>query len=91
MTLVICTVVLAVGITSDYAFGRLAEDSIAASIAYRVIPNVGPFWVIDGLSAGTQETIVTLPYVSYVMIYAMLLVTGILSLAVALFQKREVG
>lgn len=91
MTLVICTVVLAAGITADYAFGRLAEDSVAASIVYRAIPNIGPFWVIDGLNAGTEETTVTFRYVSYVTIYAMLLITGILSLAVALFQKREVG
>jgi len=91
MTLILCTVVLMLGITADYAFGQYEDTSLVASIAYRAIPNVGPFWVIDGLAAGTEQTMVTFQYVCYVTLYAMLLITGILSLAIALFQKREVG
>ncbi len=91
MTLVICTGVLGLGIISDYAFGQYEQSSLAAAIAYRVVPNVNPFWIIDGLQAGTEKTAVTFTYVFYVTCYAVLLTTGILSIGVALFQKREVG
>ncbi len=91
MTLVICTAVLALGVTADYSFGQHSETSMAAAIAYRAVPNIGPFWIIDGLIAGTEETVVSFQYVGYVSLYAILLVIGVLSLAVAMFQKREVG
>jgi len=91
VTLVICTGFLGLGITSDYAFGRHEGSSILASIAYRIVPNIGPFWVIDGLNAGTEATTVTGQYVLLVTAYALLLVTGIVSIGVVAFQKREVG
>lgn len=91
MTLVICTGVLGLGVISDYAFGQYEQSSLAAAFAYRAVPNVGPFWVIDGLNAGTEKTTVTFTYVAYVTGYALLLTTGILSIAVVAFQKREVG
>lgn len=91
MTLVICTAVLGLGIISDYAIGQYEQSSVLAAIAYRAIPNVGPFWIIDGLHAGTEKTAVGFKYISYVTCYALLLTTGILSIAVAAFQKREVG
>jgi ABC-type transport system involved in multi-copper enzyme maturation permease subunit len=91
MTLVICTAALGLGVISDYALGQHAETSNVAAVAYRIAPNVGPFWVIDGLVAGTEETTVTGRYVIYATGYAVLLIVGIVNLAVALFQKREVG
>lgn len=91
MTLTICVGVLALGIIADYAFGQYADSSLAASIAYRCVPNIGPFWIIDGLQAGTVQTAVGPTYVAYVTSYAALLTTGILALAVFAFQKREVG
>ena len=91
MTLVICTGVLGLGIVADYAFGQYEETSMLAAVAYRMIPNAGPFWIIDGLHAGTEQTIVPLRYVGYVTLYALLQTTGILAIAVAAFQKRELG
>ena len=91
MTLVTCTGVLGLGIISDYALGQHAETSKLAAFAYGVIPNVGPFWVVDGLVAGQVETTITPQYVGYVTLYGVLLTVGILGLAVALFQRREVG
>lgn len=91
MTLVICIAVLGMGIITDYALGQHAESSVLAAIAYRMTPNVGPFWIIDGLQAGSEKTAVTFKYVVYVTCYAVLLTTGILSIAVVSFQKRELG
>ncbi|MCH7596833.1 MAG: ABC transporter permease [Planctomycetes bacterium] len=91
MTLVICTGVLGLGIVSDYAFGRHEETSQLAGIAYHLIPNVGPFWVIDGLTAEMEETTVTVAYLGYVTAYAALITTAMVSLAIVMFQKRELG
>jgi len=91
MTLVTCTVFLGLGMITDYALGQHAETSQAAAIAYQLIPNMGPFWVVDGLVAGSRETTITPTYVGYATGYGLLLTSGILGLAVALFQKREVG
>ena len=91
MTLVICTGMLGLGIISDYAFGQYEEGSRLAAVVYRAVPNVGPFWVIDGLTSGSELTTVTWTYVLYATGYAVLLTTGILGIAIAAFQKREVG
>jgi len=91
MTLMICTAVLGLGVISDYAFGQYEATSLAASIAYRVVPNIGPFWVIDGLTSGSEQTTIPWSYIGYVSAYAMLITTGVLSIAVAAFQRREVG
>jgi ABC-2 type transport system permease protein len=91
MTLVVCLCVLGAGVASDYAFGQYVETSNTARAFYGAIPNMGPFWVVDGLTAGTQETTVTGEYVGYATAYAALLTVGIFGLAVALFERREVG
>jgi len=91
MTLVICTAVLGLGIVSDYAFGQHESQSIAAMIAYRAVPNIGPFWVIDGLTSGSEKTTIPFSYVGYMTAYALLVTGGILGLGVAAFQRREVG
>lgn len=91
MTLLICICVLGLGIASDYAFGQYIATSNLASIIYWVVPNMGPFWVIDGLHAGTERTAITFQYVELVSIYAGLFTLAILSVGVVLFQRREVG
>ena len=89
--LVICVAFLSLGLVTDYAFGRHAESSIVAASLYHVVPNLGPFWVIDGLYAESTETAVPLEYVGYATSYAGLLTISILALAIFAFQKREVG
>src|SRR3990172_3274339 len=91
MTLVICTGMLGLGVISDYAFGQYEDGSGLAAAVYRAVPNVGPFWVIDGLTSGSEQTTVTWTYVFYATGYALLLTTGILGIAITAFQKREVG
>lgn len=90
-TLVICMAFLVVGITSDYAFGQHAAESYWAATAYHILPNLGPFWVIDGLAAAKEETIIPIEYIAYATGYAALLTVAILSVAVGSFQKREIG
>ena len=91
MTLVICTGFLGVGLVSDYAFGQYRETSSLATLAYYLVPNIGPFWVVDALQAGTYKTTIPLSYVGYMTAYATLLTVGVLGIGIAAFQKREVG
>jgi ABC-type transport system involved in multi-copper enzyme maturation permease subunit len=91
LTLLICTLFVALGVVSDYAFGQHAGTSRVAAAIYHVVPNINPFWVVEGLQAGSTQTTVTPQYLAYVSLYAALLISASIALAVALFQKREVG
>lgn len=91
MTLLLCVCVVGLGIVSDHAFGQYAEESSLARFIYHALPNMGPFWVIDGLAAESGQTTVPFNYLAYTTAYAGLLTAGILALAVASFENREVG
>ena len=90
-TLVICVCFLGLALISDYTFASHAEDSTIASVAYHLTPNIGPLWIIDGLTSDREETIAPWNYVGYVTAYALLWVVGVLSIGIALFQRREIG
>ncbi len=53
-----------------------------------VVPNFQVFWMTDAL---TQKKAIPLEYILYAVPYSALLVIALLALAVALFQRREVG
>jgi len=91
VTLLICVCVLGVGIASDFAFGAHAESSRAAAATYWLVPNMSLFWVVDGLTAGSEATTVPWNYIGYATFYAALVMTAILGIGVAAFEKREVG
>jgi hypothetical protein len=91
MTLMVCTLVLVIGIISDYAFGQHAATSFLANVAYAVFPNVGPFWVIDGLTVDSPETIIPVEYVLLTTAYGLLMSAAILNVGIVMFQRREVG
>ena len=88
MTSTICFGVLLVGLVSDTLFGQYQETSLLARMAYWVAPNLAFLWVTDAL---TQESRITLTYVSMACGYAALIVGAWLFIGIALFQKREVG
>ncbi|MGQ9649504.1 MAG: ABC transporter permease subunit [Phycisphaerae bacterium] len=87
-TLAICTLVLMIGLASDYLFGQLRDTSLLGRFAYWLSPNLAFLWVADAL---TQNNRITATYVGMAFGYAMLIVLAWLLIAVALFQKREVG
>jgi len=90
-TLVICTAALLMGLTSDSLLGRWQEGTDVAWLAraaYRALPNIGFFWVADALTA---EYTVGADYVGLACLYALLYVGALLLIAVALFQKRQLG
>lgn len=98
-TLCICLFLVVIGLPSDFFFGQhhlagkglLEQPSLAAQcawLAYRCVPNLGVFWVTDALG---QERPITGTYVLSVALYAVLYLLAILMVAIAVFQRREVG
>lgn len=91
MTLTICVMFVCLAVIADYAFGQYAEKSQLAAWLYHVVPNLSPFWVIDGLFAEKAETTVTGGYLLYALAYCSLVTAAFVSFGIALFNRREVG
>lgn len=88
-TLAICTAFFLLGLMSDYLFGRPAEQgNWLASLMYAIIPNWQLFWMADAL-----ENHKTIPW-SYVfkgMGYLLAYLAALLSMALLLFEDRELS
>ena len=88
VTLSACIGIFLLGLVNDYVFGRLAEEHWWANIGRFLVPNLQVFWISDAIYEGS---VVPLKYVLISASYAVCYTVGILSLAVALFQRRQVG
>jgi ABC-2 type transport system permease protein len=75
-------------LVSDYAFGRFADVYWWAKIGRFLLPNLQVFWISDAIY---EESAVPVKYIVISAVYAISYTTGILALAVGLFQKRQVG
>jgi hypothetical protein len=88
VTLSACIGVFLLGLVSDYVFGRLAEVYAWAQVGRSLVPNLQVFWISDAIYEGS---VVPLKYILISGLYAISYTVAILALAVALFQKRQVG
>lgn len=88
VTLSACIGIFLLGLISDYAFGRFAETSLWAKVGRFIVPNLQVFWISDAIYEGST---VPLKYILITGAYAVCYAAGILSLAIALFQRRQVG
>jgi ABC-type transport system involved in multi-copper enzyme maturation permease subunit len=88
VTLSACIGIFLLGLISDYTFGRFAQTHLWAKIGRYLVPNLQVFWISDAIYEGSD---VPLKYILIVGAYALCYTAGILSLAVALFQRRQVG
>ncbi len=88
ITLSACIGIFLLGLISDYVFGELAKSHIWAKIGRYAVPNLQVFWVSDAIYEGSA---ITLPYIAMSGVYALCYTAGILALAIAIFQKRQVG
>ncbi len=88
-TLLVCTVVFALGLTSDATLGRHADESAVASTLYKILPNLSLVGVTEALHA--DAVFVPWRYVWMTAGYCGLFVLAALLVGVALFQTREVG
>lgn len=87
-TLSACVGVFLLGLISDHVFGRLAGVHLWARIGRFLVPNLQVFWISDAIYEGSQ---VPLRYIFISSSYALCYTVAILALAVALFQRRQVG
>jgi ABC-2 type transport system permease protein len=89
-TLAICSAFFLLGIMSDYLFGRPAEKGAWwASVLYTVTPNWQLFWLADALDTG--KSIFHWGYVGKALAYVVGYVGAALSVAVLLFEERELS
>jgi ABC-type transport system involved in multi-copper enzyme maturation permease subunit len=93
LTLLICVGVFLAGLVSEFFLGRsfaAAAGPLERLLAplYVAVPNLQYFWTADALTQGND---ITLGYFLTVTAYAGLLITALMSLAVILFQRRDVG
>jgi len=87
LTLVCCSAVFLIGLIHDWLFGKNAE-AFWAKIGAVLIPNFQVFWVSDAIYESSE---VPAAYLAMGIGYAALYTTGVLLLAIALFQRRQVG
>ena len=88
MTLSVCIGIFLLGLVSDYAFGRFADTHLWARIGRFIVPNLQIFWISDAIYEGSK---VSLKYIAMSASYALCYTGAILALAIALFQRRQVG
>lgn len=88
-TLAVCSIVFVLGLMTDYLFGRASDGgSFIASVCYSVLPNWQLFWMADALEG---EKRIPLEYIIRAMSYVVCYMVASLSLALALFEDRELS
>jgi ABC-2 type transport system permease protein len=88
VTLSSCVGLFLLGLVSGWVFGRAAQSHLWAKICYYIVPNLQIFWISDAIYEGSA---IPAKYILITAVYAICYSAGILSLAVALFQRRQVG
>jgi len=88
VTLSCCLGLFLLGLISDYVFGRFAQTQLWAKIGRFLVPNLQVFWISDAIYEGS---VVPLKYVIIGASYALCYTIAILFIAIALFQRRQVG
>ena len=83
-----CLGIFFLGLISDYIFGRFAQTQLWAKIGRFLIPNLQVFWISDAIYEGSA---VPVKYIIISASYALCYTTAILFIAIALFQRRQVG
>lgn len=107
LTLCVTLGVLIVGLLSDWLFARkIAELGRMATVTpeqfttgesvqllgmktmYAVVPNFQVFWLADAVN---QDRSIPMAYIGQVVPYGLCMIAASLCVAIALFQRREVG
>ena len=88
VTLACCMAVFLLGLTTDSAFGKLADEHLWAKAFYFIIPNLQVFWISDAIHRGSQ---LTFQYIALAGSYSLCYMAAVLFVAIALFQRRQVG
>lgn len=93
-TLLVCSAVFLGGLVSEYLLSQVTgpqspeSEGLLLQLASAAVPNLQFFWPADALTQGNP---ISLAYFGMVTLYAACLVAAAVSLAVLLFQRRDVG
>jgi ABC-2 type transport system permease protein len=88
LTLTCCVAFFLLGLISDWLYGQFAEKYLWARIGSALLPNMQVFWVSDAIYETGK---IPLAYLWQGLCYSVSYTTAILALAVAFFQRRQVG
>jgi hypothetical protein len=88
VTLSACMGIFLLGLVSDYAFGRFADTYFLARLGRYLVPNLQLFWISDAIYEGST---VPMKYVGMAATYAICYIGAVLAVAIAMFQRRQVG
>lgn len=72
----------------DFIFVTPTRVSPVAAAGWAVVPNMHYFWLLDAV---TQNRDIPVSYLLKIVLYAVLQVGAFLALAIAMFQRRDVG
>jgi ABC-type transport system involved in multi-copper enzyme maturation permease subunit len=88
-TLAICSALFLLGLVSDYFWGiRAQSGSWWASTLYSITPNWQLFWMGDVLEGDKR---IPLAYIGKAVAYAAAYIAAVLSLALVMFEDRELN
>ncbi|MBW8034547.1 MAG: ABC transporter permease subunit [Planctomycetes bacterium] len=92
LTLIFCVGAFLFGLISEYLYMKIITSyphgQIWGHVVRVFIPNLQVFWISDAIYEGS---VIPASYILTSILYAGLYISGILFMAVALFQKRQVG
>ncbi len=96
MTLMVCVGVFLGGLVTEYFLGTVVGDAWTGPAwtrwlawpVYAAWPNMQFFWQADALTQGNE---ISLAHLGSVSLYAAAMIVAFLSLAVLVFQQRDVG
>lgn len=89
VTLSCCIGLFLLGLISDYTFGRMADTYLWAKIGKIIIPSLQVFWISDAIFGEGAK--VTFNYILSCGTYGLFYSAAFIFLAVAMFQRRQIG
>jgi ABC-2 type transport system permease protein len=89
VTLSCCIGLFLLGLVSDYVFGRLADTHLWAKIGKIIVPSFQVFWISDAIYEDGVKVAVS--YIVSCGIYGLIYTAAFILLAIALFERRQVG
>jgi len=88
ITLAFCVSIFLLGLVTDSVFAELAHEHLWAKICYFLVPNLQIFWISDAIH---EQSEITFNYIAVSALYSFCYAGAILLLAIASFQRRQVG
>ncbi len=88
VTLSACIGIFLLGLVSAYVFARFEDVYLVAKIGKYLAPDLQVFWISDAIY---EDNPVPAKYIAIAGSYTLCYTGGILALAIALFQRRQVG